>query len=136
MIDLRFIRYKVSAGDLPSAESILETHRAEKGEDDEYLLGLAWVARGAALTSDWPAASRYAREAREAARARLGAPPVWENHSEPGMLPTNEGFRTNYLAGLQRNLGLVVVDQLPAVDSRAELLHGARLHLTSFRCGR
>lgn len=82
MIDLRFIRYKVSAGDLPSAESILETHRAEKGEDDEYLLGLAWVARGAALTSDWPAASRYAREARELARARLGAPPVWENHSE------------------------------------------------------
>src|SRR6476469_7405317 len=48
MIDLRFIRYKISAGDLPSAESILETHRAEKGEDDEYLLSLAWVARGAA----------------------------------------------------------------------------------------
>jgi len=82
MIDLRFIRYKVSAGDLPSAESILETHRAEKGEDEEYLLGLAWVARGAALTADWPAASRYAGEARAAARARLGRPPVWENHSE------------------------------------------------------
>jgi thiol-disulfide isomerase/thioredoxin len=82
MIDLRFIRYKVSAGDLPSAESILETHRAEKGEDDEYMLGLAWVARGAALLSDWPAASRYAREAREAARSKLGRPPVWENHSE------------------------------------------------------
>ncbi len=82
MIDLRFIRFKISAGDLPSAESILEVHRAEKGDDAESLLGLAWVARGAALLSDWPAASRYAREAREAARAKLGRPPVWEDNSE------------------------------------------------------
>jgi len=82
MIDLRFIRYKISAGDLPSAESILEAHRAEKGADDEYLLGVAWVARGAALLSDWPSASRYAKEAREAARTRLGRLPVWENNSE------------------------------------------------------
>ncbi|HEY2796561.1 MAG TPA: TlpA disulfide reductase family protein [Thermoanaerobaculia bacterium] len=82
MIDLRFVRYKISAGDLPSAESILEVHRAEKGEDAEYLLGVAWVARGAALLGDWPAASRYAREAREAARKKLGAPPVWDDHSE------------------------------------------------------
>ena len=82
MIDLRFIRYKISAGDLPSAESILEVHRAEKGADDEYLLGVAWVARGAALLSDWPSASRYAKEAREAARTRLGRLPVWENNSE------------------------------------------------------
>ena len=59
--DVRMIRFKISAGDLPSAESILEVHRAEKGEDAEYLLGLAWVARGAALTGDWKAASRHAR---------------------------------------------------------------------------
>ena len=57
-------------------------HRAEKGEDAEYLLALAWVARGAALLGDWPAASRYAKQAREAAAARLGNPPVWENNSE------------------------------------------------------
>jgi thiol-disulfide isomerase/thioredoxin len=82
MIDLRFIRFKISAGDLPSAESILETHRAEKGEDEEYLLGLAWVARGAALLGDWPDASRYAKQAREAAAKRLGSPPVFENNSE------------------------------------------------------
>ncbi len=79
MIDLRFIRMKISAGDLPSAESILEVHRAEKGEDGEYLLGLAWLARGAALMEDWPAASRYANAARELAVARLGTPPDWEN---------------------------------------------------------
>src|SRR4249920_952071 len=58
MLDLRFIRMKISAGDLPSAESILEVHRAEKGEDAEYLLGMAWLARGAALLGDWPSASR------------------------------------------------------------------------------
>ena len=79
MIDLRFIRMKISAGDLPSAESILEVHRAEKGEDGEYLLGLSWLARGAALMEDWPAASRYAKAARELAVARLGTPPDWEN---------------------------------------------------------
>jgi thiol-disulfide isomerase/thioredoxin len=74
MDDLRFLRMKISAGDLMSAESILEAHRAEKGEDGEYLLCLAWVARGAALTGDWTAASRYAGQARDLAMARIGAP--------------------------------------------------------------
>ncbi len=82
MIDLRMMRFKISAGDLDSAESILETHRAESGEDGEYVLGLAWLARGAALLGDWSAASRHAREAREIAMARLGSPPVYEGRSE------------------------------------------------------
>src|SRR5262249_13386782 len=77
-----FIRFKISAGDLPSAESILEAHEAEKGEDGEYLLGLAWTARGAALLGDWPAASRYSKAARDLATARLGTPPVFETNSE------------------------------------------------------
>jgi thiol-disulfide isomerase/thioredoxin len=79
MDDLRGIRMKISAGDLPSAESILEVHRADKGEDAEYVLGLAWLARGAALTGDWTDASRYAKAARELAVSRLGTPPDWEN---------------------------------------------------------
>lgn len=82
MIDLRMLRYKISAGDLYSAESILETHRAESGEDGEYVLGLAWLARGAALLGDWSAASRYARSAREIAVARLGDPPDYDGHPE------------------------------------------------------
>ena len=82
MLDLRFIRMKISAGDLPSAESILEAHRAEKGEDAEYLLGMAWLARGAALLGDWPSAARYAKSTRELASARLGTPPVYEHNSE------------------------------------------------------
>ena len=82
MLDLRFLRYKISAGDLASAESILEVHRADKGEDGEYLLGLAWLARGAVLVEDWPAAARYAKAARSMAMARLGTPAVWEHNSE------------------------------------------------------
>jgi thiol-disulfide isomerase/thioredoxin len=76
---LRGVRMKISAGDLPSAESILEVHRVAKGEDGEYLLGLAWLARGAALTGDWTAASRYATKVRALAVSRLGMPPDWEN---------------------------------------------------------
>jgi thiol-disulfide isomerase/thioredoxin len=82
MIDLRFLRMKISAGDLYSAESILQVHRAEKGEDGEYVLGAAWVARGAAILGDWSAASRYAKASRDLAVARLGNPPDWENQPE------------------------------------------------------
>ncbi|MEP6995319.1 MAG: TlpA disulfide reductase family protein [Acidobacteriota bacterium] len=82
MIDLRMIRMKISAGDLPSAESILDVHRAEKGEDAEYLMGLAWVTRGAALLGDWKAASGYAKSAREQALKKLGTPADYENNSE------------------------------------------------------
>ncbi len=80
--DVRMIRLKISAGDLPSAESILEVHRAEKGEDGDYLLGLAWVARGAALTGDWKAASIWAESAREMAESRLKTPADYETNRE------------------------------------------------------
>jgi thiol-disulfide isomerase/thioredoxin len=82
MTDLRHLRLKLSAADLYSAESILEVHRGEKGEDAEFLLGLAWLARGAALNGDWETASRYAREARSLAVARLGTPPHWDDNRE------------------------------------------------------
>jgi thiol-disulfide isomerase/thioredoxin len=51
------IRNKLSAGDLPSAESILEVHRERYGEDGTYLMGLGWVARGALLVGE-PARAR------------------------------------------------------------------------------
>ena len=81
-IDVRMIRFKISAGDLLSAESILESHRAEKGEDGDYLLGLAWVARGAALTGDWRAALRWATTARELAESKLKTPADYESNPE------------------------------------------------------
>jgi len=81
-IDLRMIRMKISAGDLPSAESILAYHRAEVGEDGDYVLGLAWVARGAALLGDWPAARSWAGKARAAADARIKSQADYETQSE------------------------------------------------------
>jgi thiol-disulfide isomerase/thioredoxin len=80
--DVRMIRLKISAGDLPSAESILEVHRAEKGEDGDYLLGLAWVARGAVLMGDWKAASNYAAAARELAESKLKSPADYDANRE------------------------------------------------------
>jgi len=80
--DVRMIRYKISAGDLPSAESILEVHRTEKGEDGDYLLGIAWVARGAALTGDWKAATSYAAAARETAESKLKTPADYDSNRE------------------------------------------------------
>ncbi len=47
------IRNKLSAGDYLSAESILEVHEREKGQDAAYLDGLAWVLRGAVLLGEW-----------------------------------------------------------------------------------
>jgi len=58
------IRNKIAAGDLLSAESILEVHRAENGEDAAYLSGLAWLARGALLLGDLDKAERYAADVR------------------------------------------------------------------------
>ena len=80
--DVRMIRYKISAGDLLSAESILEYHRAEKGEDGDYLLGLAWVTRGAALTGDWKAASEYVASGRKLAESKLKSPADYEGNRE------------------------------------------------------
>jgi len=80
--DVRMIRLKISAGDLPSAESILEVHRAEKGEDGDYLLGLAWLARGAALTGDWKAASSHAKSARDLAEAKLKSRADYDSNRE------------------------------------------------------
>lgn len=81
-IDVRMIRLKISAGDLESAESILEYHRDEHGQDDDYTLGVAWVARGAALLGDWKAASKWAEEARRIAGAKLRSAADYEKEGE------------------------------------------------------
>ncbi len=80
--DVRALRSKLSAGDLPSAESILEVHRAEKGEDPEYLLGVAWLARGAALLGDWRAAAQYAAMGAGLAGPKLQKPADYDANSE------------------------------------------------------
>jgi thiol-disulfide isomerase/thioredoxin len=61
---LTSIRNKISAGDLLSAESVLDVWRTQHGEDGLYLVGLSWLARGALLTGDNAKAKRYADEVR------------------------------------------------------------------------
>ena len=70
------IRNKISAGDLLSAESILEVHREKHGEDGPWLVGLGWLARGALLVGDTAAARRYAAQARGAVTMRLSSKPL------------------------------------------------------------
>jgi cytochrome c biogenesis protein CcmG/thiol:disulfide interchange protein DsbE len=65
------IRNKLSAGDLLSAESVLEVHRAKNGEDGQWLLGLSWLARGALLMDDTAKARRYAAQVRASAAERM-----------------------------------------------------------------
>ena len=65
------IRGKISAGDLLSAESILEVYRAKVGEDGAFLTGLSWLARGALLVGDLEKAGRYATDVRTRCADRL-----------------------------------------------------------------
>ncbi len=65
------IRNKVSAGDLLSAESILEVHRSLNGEDDAHLVGLSWLARGALYLGEIDKARRFAAEARARCAAKI-----------------------------------------------------------------
>lgn len=58
------IRNKISAGDLLSAESVLEVYREKNGEDAAYASGMGWLARGALLLGDFDKARRYAADAR------------------------------------------------------------------------
>jgi thiol-disulfide isomerase/thioredoxin len=48
----RGVRLKISAGDLLSAEAMVDDYRRSTGADAEYLDGRAWLARGALLLGD------------------------------------------------------------------------------------
>ena len=65
------IRNKLSAGDLLSAESILEVYRAKNGEDGAHLAGLSWLARGALLLGEPAKARRYATDVRARCADRI-----------------------------------------------------------------
>lgn len=69
------IRNKISAGDLPSAESILEVHRERDGEDGYYLMGLGWLTRGALLLGETARARELNAELRRLCDARLANGP-------------------------------------------------------------
>lgn len=72
---IQSLRNKISAGDLRSAESILEVHREKFGKDGYYIQALGWLARGALLLGEFDRAERYESDLRElcADRLRRGA---------------------------------------------------------------
>ncbi len=57
------IRNKLSAGDLPSAESIAEVWRTQHGQDGPWLVGCSWLARGALMLGERDKAGTYADSA-------------------------------------------------------------------------
>lgn len=46
---VRFVRLKITAGDLSSGLAMIEDHRRAKGVDSDYLNALGWLTRGAEI---------------------------------------------------------------------------------------
>jgi len=56
------VRYKLSAGDLFSAEAIAEDYHLAHGADSQYAAALAWLARGALMLGKSEAATHHLAE--------------------------------------------------------------------------
>jgi thiol-disulfide isomerase/thioredoxin len=107
------IRNKISAGDLLSAESILEVHRSRVGEDDAYLVGLSWLARGALLLGDLGKAKQYADDTRARCASRI---------AQGAGLETDQAAETALGAAIEVEAQLVSRDK--GVESAASYLRG------------
>jgi thiol-disulfide isomerase/thioredoxin len=53
------VRFKISAGDLSSADALADEYYRVHGANSEYAAALAWLARGALVMKDTDAAARY-----------------------------------------------------------------------------
>ena len=56
------VRFKLSAGDLSSAEALVEDYRFVHGANSEYAAAVSWLARGALTIGRVEAAARYLAE--------------------------------------------------------------------------
>ena len=65
---VRFVRLKLSAGDLASAVSAVEDYKEKHGVDAEYLDAVGWLARGAEMLKQPDAAATYVVELRREIR--------------------------------------------------------------------
>lgn len=65
---VRLVRLKLSAGDLPSAVSAVESYKEKHGVDAEYLDAVGWLARGAEMLKQLDAAAAYVAELRHEIR--------------------------------------------------------------------
>jgi len=64
---VRFVRLKISAGDLATGQAMAEDYRKATGVDEEYLNAIGWIARGAVML-DRP---EIAQEALEVLRREI-----------------------------------------------------------------
>lgn len=65
------VRYKLSAGDLASAEALVEDYHRANGDNSEYAGAVAWLARGAFNLGRTSAASHYLAAAESLTRTLL-----------------------------------------------------------------
>src|SRR5688500_19886384 len=56
---VRFVRLKISAGDLATSQAMAEDYKKTTGVDEEYLNAIGWIARGAEML-DRPEIAREA----------------------------------------------------------------------------
>lgn len=56
------VRFKISAGDLASAEALVEDYERANGANSEYAAAVSWLARGALNLGQTDAAARYLAE--------------------------------------------------------------------------
>jgi thiol-disulfide isomerase/thioredoxin len=70
------VRLKLSAGDFDSAEAMVDEARHAKGDTDEVVEGLSWLARGALYMKDYDVAQKYATETRTLVMEALKRTPL------------------------------------------------------------
>jgi thiol-disulfide isomerase/thioredoxin len=56
------VRFKLSAGDLSSAEALVEDYHRANGANSEYAAAVSWLARGAMMLGQTETAARYLAE--------------------------------------------------------------------------
>src|ERR1700722_6587191 len=65
------VRFKLSAGDLSSAEALVEDYHRANGDNSEYAAAVSWLARGALTLGQTDAAARYLAETKTLVAALL-----------------------------------------------------------------
>jgi thiol-disulfide isomerase/thioredoxin len=60
---VREVRAAIARNDLPAAEALVTTYRAQSGTTPEALAALSWLGRGALAANDRTQADRFARDA-------------------------------------------------------------------------
>jgi thiol-disulfide isomerase/thioredoxin len=58
------VRLKLSAGDFESAEAMVDEAQRAKGNNDETIEGVSWLARGALYMKEYEVAEKYAADTR------------------------------------------------------------------------